>query len=187
MCGQLLLGVLHRVVHMIYRRLQDFRSLRLYLILLQVFLYPCDNIAHRVGMMHTDIFNGEIRILSLLLVVFPEKLFEPHPRLLNFWNAILLPNRQPKLFCPADYHVGDVNCLQLGVGRPGGVSKLEELLDCGEQGHDRVARVVISLPDNVLPFHNLVWHQLTVVFLKERKYARHGVVNQVRGPVAVIR
>ena len=93
-------------------------------------------------------------------------------------------NRQPKLARPVDYHVGYVDCLQLCVGRPGDVRKLNEFLECGEHGCDKVARVVICLLDNVLPFQKLMRHQLTVVVLKLRKLTCHGIVDQVRGPVA---
>ena len=82
-------------------------------------------------MMHTGIFNGEVGLLSQLLVRFPEILFEPHPRLLDFRHVIPLMNLQPKLARPVDCHVGNVNCLQLGVERPGDVSELKELLDYG--------------------------------------------------------
>ena len=79
------------------------------------FLYPCDKITQYVGMMHTCVFNGDIRRLSQLSVRCPKKSFEPHPRLLYFRHAIPLANRQPKLARPVDYYVGDVDCLKLRV------------------------------------------------------------------------
>ena len=82
LCGQLLLGVLHRTDDMIHRRLQYCQSLLLYLVLLQGFMYPCNNIAHHVVIMHTCVFNGEIKRLYQLSVRHPKKLFELHPRLL---------------------------------------------------------------------------------------------------------
>ena len=117
-------------------------------------------------MMHTGVFNGEVRHLLYISLSFPKKLFETHPHLLDFRNVIPLTNRQPELSRPVDYHVGDVNCLQLGVGRPGDVIEIEEFLDCGEHGCDRVPRVLICLLDDVLPFQKLVRHQQTVCFLE---------------------
>ena len=49
-----------------------------------------------------------------------------------------------------------------------------------------VAQVLNSFPNDVLPFKELVWHQLTVVFLRLRDYACHGVVYGVCRPVADI-
>ena len=66
-------------------------------------------------MMHAGVFNGEVGQLSQLSVICPEKYFEPHPRLLYFQHAIPLVNFHPELVRPVDDHVGDVNCLQLGV------------------------------------------------------------------------
>ena len=78
------------------------------LVLLQGFLYPCDDIVHYVVMMNTYVFIGEIRRLSQLLVRCLEKLFELHPHLLYCRHAIPLVNRQPVLARPVDYYVGDV-------------------------------------------------------------------------------
>ena len=72
LCGQLLLSVLHRVGHMIHRRLHDRRSLHLRLVFVQGFVYPCNDIAHHVGMMHTHVFNGEIVRLSQLSARCPK-------------------------------------------------------------------------------------------------------------------
>ena len=57
-------------------------------------------------------------------------------------------------------------------------------LDCGEHGRDRVARVVNCFLYNILPFKELVRNQLTLVSLQMREYARNGVINRVRRPVA---
>ena len=64
LCGQLFLGVLHRVGHMIYQIWHNRWGLRLGLLLLQSLQYPCNDIAHHVGMVHTRVFNGEVRRLS---------------------------------------------------------------------------------------------------------------------------
>ena len=85
-----------------------------------------------------------------------------------------------------DYHVVNVDRLQLCVGHPGDVSKLEEFFNCREHDRDQVTRVVIRLLDNNLPFQKLMRNQLKVVVLKVCKYTCHGVVDQVRGHVAVI-
>ena len=114
-------------------------------------------------------------------------MFEPHPLIMDFRHVIPLMNCHPELACSVGYHVGNVDCLQLFVVHPGDVSKLKEVLDCGEYGSDWVAWVVIRLLDNVLPFQKFLQHQLTVVFLKVRKYACQCVVDRVRGSVANIR
>ena len=118
---------------------------------------------------------------------FLEKLFDPHPNLLDLWHAIPLANFQTELARHVEYSVGDVNCLQLVVWRTGNAIKIEKLLDWEEYVCDWVARVVIRLLDDVLLFQKLVRHQLTVVFLEVRKYVRNGVVNRVHGHVADIR
>ena len=109
LCGQRFLGVLHFIGYLVYRRLYNRWSLRLDLFLLQGFLYPCNNTTHHVGMMHTCVFNSEIILLSQLLLSCTEKLFELHPRLLYFWHAIPLANRQPVLSRVVDYYVSDVD------------------------------------------------------------------------------
>ena len=106
---------------------------------------------------------------------------------MDFWNAIPLTNRQPKLACPVDFHVGDVCCLHLCVGHPGDVRKIEGFLYCVEHGRDWVVQFVIFLLDYFLPFQKLVRNQLTAVVLKVRKYTRHSVVDRFCGPVADIR
>ena len=86
-----------------------------------------------------------------------------------------------------DYHADNMDCLQLCVGCPGDFREIKEFLDYGEHSRDWVARVVIRLIENVLPFQKLVRHQLAVAVLKVREYTRHGVVDRVCGPVADIR
>ena len=76
LCDQLFLGILCCVGHMIYQRWHNCWGICLGLLLLQIFLYPCDDIAHHVGMMHTGVFNGEVRRLSHLSVSCPKKKFE---------------------------------------------------------------------------------------------------------------
>ena len=49
---------------------------------------------------------------------------------MDYQHAIPLAIRHPELARPVDDHVGDANCLQLGVLRPSDVSDLEEFLDC---------------------------------------------------------
>ena len=128
--------------------------------------------------MHTVVFDGEVRHILQLSVRCPKKLFESHPRLLDFRHAIPLTNRQPELACPVDYHLGNVDCLYLCSVHPYDVRKLKDFLDCGEYGRDQVARVVICLLEDILPFQKLVQHQLTVVVLKVCKYTLHGVVDR---------
>ena len=137
-------------------------------------------------MIHTGVFNGEVRRLSLISVSCPKKLFEPQQCLLDFRHAIPLLNYQPKLACPVGDHVGDVNCLKLGVSRTGDVRKLREFLDCRYYGCKWVARVAMRLLDYVLPYQKLVHHEMTLVCLKVCKYIIHGVVNRVHCPVADI-
>ena len=66
-------------------------------------------------MMHTCVFNGDIRRLSLLSVRYLEKMFESHLRLLYFWHVVPLANRHPKLSRPMDYYVGGADFLKLRV------------------------------------------------------------------------
>ena len=73
-------------------------------------------------MMHSVVLNGEVGRLSQILVSCPEKLFETHPRILDLRHAIPLANRQTELDRPVDYHIGNVNRLQLCVGLPSDVS-----------------------------------------------------------------
>ena len=82
------------------------------------------------------------------------------------------------------YEVVNVDSLELCIRFPHDVSKLEEFIYCGEHGREQVVRVVNRLLDNVLPFKDIMRHQLTVVVLKLRKLTCHGIVDQVRGPVA---
>ena len=100
---------------------------------------------------------------------------------------IPLTDCQPELACPMDYHVGNVDCMQLCVGRPCDVRELEEFIDCGEHGCDQVAQVLLRILDHLLPFQKLVQHQLTIVFLKVCKYTLHGVVDWFCGPVSNFR
>ena len=72
LCEQLLLGAFHRVGHMIHRRMNAYWCLSLSFLLLQVFLYFCNNITDHVGMMHAHVFNGEIGRLCQLSVRRPE-------------------------------------------------------------------------------------------------------------------
>ena len=73
-------------------------------------------------MMHTGVINSEVGRLSQLLVICPEKLFEPHLHLLDCRHVIPLANRQPEIACPVEYDVGDVDCLYLCVRCPYDVS-----------------------------------------------------------------
>ena len=114
-------------------------------------------------MMHTRVFDSEFGHLSQILVRCPKKIFKSHPRILYFRHAIPLLNCQPELACPVEYCVGDVDRMYMCARCTCDVIKLEELLDCGEHGCDRVAWVVNSLLDDVLPFKDLVSHQLAVV------------------------
>ena len=61
--------------------------------------------------MHTGVINSEVGRLLQLLVICPEKLFEPHLHLLDCRHVIPLANRQIGLACPVDDHLGGVNCL----------------------------------------------------------------------------
>ena len=85
------------------------------------------------------------------------------------------------------YEVVNVDSLELCIRFPHDVSKLEEFIYCGEHGRERVVRVVNRLLDNVLPFKDILRHQLTVVVLQMREYVRHSVVYGVCGPIAYIR
>ena len=69
---------------------------------------------------------------------------------------------------------------------PRDVSELKDFLDCVEHGHNQVTRVVNRLLDVVLPFKDLVQHQLTAVVLQMREYTHHGVVYGICCPVADI-
>ena len=80
--GQLLLGALNRVGHMIHKCLHACQCLRLSLIFLQGFLYPCNNIADHFGVVNFRVFNGDIGRLSQLSMRHPKKMFETNPRLL---------------------------------------------------------------------------------------------------------
>ena len=86
-----------------------------------------------------------------------------------------------------EYDVGDVERLEMCIRCLRDFRKLEEFLDYREHSCDLVALVVNCFPNNVLPFKELMRHQLTVVFLQMREYARHGVVYGVCRPVADIR
>ena len=70
--GQLLLDALHRISHMIHRRLHACQCLHLSLLLLQVFLYPYNNIADHVCVVHSRVLNGNIVRLSQLSVRHPK-------------------------------------------------------------------------------------------------------------------
>ena len=142
MCGQLLLGALHHAGHMIHRCLHARWCLRLSLIFLQGFLYPCNEITDHVGVMHSRVFNGEIGRISQLSVRHTNKLLKTNPRLMYCRNAIPIANRHPELDRSLEYDVSNIYCLELCILYPRDVDKLEEFLDCREHGRDRVARVV---------------------------------------------
>ena len=79
-----------------------------------------------------------------------EKLFKPHPRLLDFQNAIPLANILPKLFCPVNDRVRDVQILVLCVGSSSDVGELKNLFHGGKYGRGWVSRMVRGLLDNAL-------------------------------------
>ena len=116
-------------------------------------------------MMHICVLNNDIRRIYQLSVRCLEKLFESHPCLLYFRHANKLTNCQPELSCPADYYIGDVDCLKLRVRGPHDVIELEKFLDYGENSCNWVMWVVYQLLDYVLPLQELVRHQLTIVIL----------------------
>ena len=88
-----------------------------------------------------------------------------HPLLLYFRHAIPLANLQPKLAHTVYYYVGNVDCLKLRVRGYRDVRELKEFLDCGEHSFYRFARFLYRLLDDVLPFQELMQHQLTIVVL----------------------
>ena len=103
-------------------------------------------------MMHTRVFNSDIRRLSQLSVRRPEKLFKTNPCLLHFWNAIPLANRQPGFARLVEYDVSDIDCLELGKRCNRDVGEIKELVDCEEHVCDWVALVVIFFIHDVFPF-----------------------------------
>ena len=175
LCGQLLLVVLHRVVHMIHRRLHNFCSLHLSLVFLQRLLYPCNDIAHHFGMMHTRVSTVRSDV-SLSSLWDGQKLSKLHPRLLYFRHEIPLANRQPKLACSVEYDICDVDSLYMCIQCPPDVRELKKFLDCREHGCNWVVQVVKTHLHDVLTFKKLVWHQLTLAVLQMREYACHGVI-----------
>ena len=102
-----------------------------------------------------------------------KKMFKPNPRLLYCRHTISLANCQPILARPVEYDISDIDRLELRLQCPHDVGKLEEFLNCGELDQNWVARVVNVFFQDVLPFKELVRHQLTVI-------------NRVRCPVVDI-
>ena len=86
-----------------------------------------------------------------------------------------------------EYAVCDFDRLDLCIRCPRNVSELKKFLNCGEHSRYWVVLVVICPLDDVLPFKEIVRHQMTVVVLQMHEYARQGVIYGVCCPVADFR
>ena len=112
-------------------------------------------------------------------------MFKTNPHFLYYRHEIPPENFQPELARLVEYDVSNIEHLELCKRSPRGVSKLEDFLDFREHGRDRVARVVNRFIKNFLPLKELLRHQVTVVLLHMRDYARQGVVYGVRCHVRI--
>ena len=117
----------------------------------------------------------------------PKKMFKSNPDLLNCCHTITLANHQPKLACPVNNHIRDVQGLELGIRCSGDVGQIKNFYDDGKYGRNWVPRMVCCLLDDVLALYKFVGHQLTLVLLEASEHVRHNVVTRVCHAVSDIR
>ena len=127
LCGQLFLGVVHRVGHMINWCFNERLILHQGLLLLYDFLKPCNHIAHHVCVVHARVFHSEVVVFLDFSVCCPKKLFEPNPHSLDCCHAILFANYQYKLDRPVNNCLSYVHSLVLSVKSSGYVRELNKL------------------------------------------------------------
>ena len=128
-------------------------------------------------MLHSIFFNGEVGFLFYLSIFSPKNLFESNPRLIYCCHAIKPANIQSEISLSFNNYISNIHGLKLCVQSLGDVSKLEEFLDGGEYGRDRILKMVCHILDNVFAFKKLVGDQLTVVVLEVSQPVLHGIID----------